>query len=239
VPGSPCRTAPELPASARCEAYSMNTLEAVLRVSESRRSSIIPPVHDDRITPNLHIREASDADGSVFPRCIAGSAVRTMCGPPSRRRSSTGRTRLSGESPKRGRRVYTLRDRVHACTLYMLPRERSTREHKTSINDDGSDGVDRVAPTQDLSLKSSERAEKHRRYGRYRRWRGRFTVDTDDKFEHEELKMRTEKVLAKSAEGLLYQRYHARIEVDTLGRKVYEMQKSPLVPLSPLVPSGM
>jgi hypothetical protein len=100
----------------------------------------------------------------------------------------------------------------------------------------GSVGTDEdtpTQPTQDLSLKSSERAEKHRRYGRYRRWRGRFTVDTvdtDDKFEHEELKMRTEKVLAKSAEGLLYQRYHARIEVHTLGRKLYEMQKSPLVP---------
>jgi hypothetical protein len=105
VPGSPRRTAQELPASARCEAYSMNTLEAVLRVSEIRRSSIIPPVHDDCITPNLHIREASDADGSVFPRCIVGSAVRTRCGPPSRRRSSTGRTPLSGEWLKWGRGV--------------------------------------------------------------------------------------------------------------------------------------
>ena len=94
-------------------------------------------------------------------------------------------------------------------------------------------------PPQDLRLIRRKLAQKHRRYGRYRRWRGRFTVDTDDKFEHVELKMRTEKVLTKSAEGLLYQRYHARIEVDTLGRKLYELQKSPLVPLSPLVPSGM
>jgi hypothetical protein len=114
-----------------------------------------------------------------------------------------------------------------------------------SKNSDGSDGMNRVAPslpTQDLRLIRRKLAQKHRRYGRYRRWRGRFTVDTvdtDDKFEHEELKMRTEKVLTKSAEGLLYQRYHARIEVDTLGRKLYEMQKSQSVPLSPLVPSGM
>jgi hypothetical protein len=50
------------------------------------------------------------------------------------------------------------RKRVHACTLCMLPRKRSTREHKTSITDDGSDGVDRIAPTQDLSLKRPKSA---------------------------------------------------------------------------------
>ena len=102
-----------------------------------------------------------------------------------------------------------------------------------SKNSDGSDGMNRVAPslpTQDLRLIRRKLAQI------YRRWRGHFTVDTVDKFEHEELKMRTEKVLTKSAEGLLYQRYHARIEVDTLGRKLYEMQKSQSVPLSPLVP---
>lgn len=134
------------------------------------------------------------------------------------------------------------------CTLarfLCLQESRGRRSTMISKNSDGSDGMNRVAPslpTQDLRLIRRKLAQKHRRYGRYRRWRGRFTVDTvdtDDKFEHEELKMRTEKVLAKSAEGLLYQRYHARIEVDTLGRKLYELQKSPLVPLSPLVPSGM
>ena len=34
----------------------------------------------------------------------------------------------------------------------MLPRKRSTREQKISIDDAGSDSVDRVAPTQDLSV---------------------------------------------------------------------------------------
>jgi hypothetical protein len=47
---------------------------------------------------------------------------------------------------------------VHAYTLCMLPRKRSTREHKTSIDDAGSDGVDRVAPTQDLSVKRPKSA---------------------------------------------------------------------------------
>jgi hypothetical protein len=120
-----------------------------------------------------------------------------------------------------------------------LQESRGRRSTMISKNSDGSDGMNRVAPslpTQDLRLIRRKLAQKHRRYGRYRRWRGRFTVDTVDKFEHEELKMRTEKVLTKSAEGLLYQRYHARIEVDTLGRKLYEMQKSQSVPLSPLVP---
>jgi len=120
-----------------------------------------------------------------------------------------------------------------------LQESRSRRSTMISKNSDGMNRVAPSLPTQDLRLIRRKLTQKHRRYGRYRRWRGRFTVDTDDKFEHEELKMRTENVLAKSAEGLLYQRYHARIEVDTLSRKMYEMQKSPLAPLSPLVPSGM
>jgi hypothetical protein len=55
--------------------------------------------------------------------------------------------------------------------------------------------------TQELSVKRSNPAEKHRRYRRYRRWRGRFTDhtdDTDDKFEREELKMCNENELAES-----------------------------------------
>jgi hypothetical protein len=77
---------------------------------------------------------------------------------PNRRIHDTLPSQDNQEHPKEGECVHTPRNRVHACTLCMLPRKRSTREHKTSINDDGSDGVDRVAPTQDLSLKRPESA---------------------------------------------------------------------------------
>ena len=53
--------------------------------------------------------------------------------------------------PEGGRGVYTPENE---CTpaRFVCFLERSTREYKTSITDDGSDGVDRIAPTQDLSL---------------------------------------------------------------------------------------
>jgi len=100
-----------------------------------------------------------------------------------------------------------------------------------------------MQPTQDLNVVRRKLAQKHRRYRRYRRWRGYFTDhtdDTDDKFEREELKIRREKESAKSAEGLLYRRYRRKNRCRyTMADVVRDAEKSPLVPLSVLLPRGM
>src|SRR5215211_2061310 len=60
--------------------------------------------------------------------------------------------------PGRGGEGTYPRNRVHACTLCMLPRKRSTREHKTSRNSDRMDRVTPSLPTQYLSAEKRKRA---------------------------------------------------------------------------------
>ena len=72
------------------------------------------PAHDDRKTPNLHIREAED--GRVLLRCFAGCSQDEVLSALTQR--GIGKTDLFTKNGRGGGRGdITPQDHVHACTL--------------------------------------------------------------------------------------------------------------------------